>query len=104
MTVVATLQAFHTAVSAVTSGEIRRPMSDAELVGLLDEVGCSTLVDPTGASAAHSAFKAVFESTPPSDPMQLALWGQDYMAKRRDLWSHCALAVFENVALVEKQP
>ena len=104
MTVVATLQAFHTALSAVSSGEIRRPLTDAEIVGLVDEVGSSAFADSAGTANAHAAFKAVFESTPPSDPMQLALWGQDYMAKRGALWAYCALTVIENVAIVEKQP
>lgn len=101
MTALTKVQAFYAAVSQVTTAQVRMPLSDADALALVDELGTSAFTNSAALAIAHPDFSAIHASTPPGNPAALAVWGVEYMQKRAAFWNALACEVVENVQIVE---
>jgi len=101
MTIRDKLAAFKAAVGPVASGELRYPLTTAEAVELVAEVGTDSL--RCGADVAKAA--AVFLETPPrpEEDSALAEWAIKRKAAEDGFWSHFHGEEIDGVFVIRRQ-
>lgn len=101
MTIREKLAAFAAAVGPVTSGELRYPLTTADAVALVAEVGTAGL--RCGEDVAKAA--TVFLETPPrpEDDSALAEWALKRKAAEDGFWSHFHGEPIDGVAIIRRQ-
>lgn len=91
------------AASSPTSSVPRLPLTDAEGLRLVDEIGFEGRRFPAELQAAAESFAAIASSERPTDPDELSVWGNAYVAARVRFWEALEGEVVDGVEIVRRR-
>jgi hypothetical protein len=100
MTIREKLAAFKAAVEPVASGELRYPLTTAEAVALVAEVGTAGLRCADDVAKAAAEFEALPER--PADDSALVEWALKRKAAEDGFWSHFHGEEIDGVSVIRR--